>query len=78
MQLCLRPPVEHARGKPCFGKRYGGLAALLALLHRMGVPLTGWLPPCPFHRLTGLNWPGCGTTRMLEALYPETWPRRFP
>ena len=24
-----------------------GLAALLALLHRMGVPLTGWLPPCP-------------------------------
>jgi hypothetical protein len=27
-----------------------------------------WLPPCMFHRFTGLYCPGCGTTRGLHAL----------
>lgn len=27
-----------------------------------------WLPGCPLHAMTGLNCPGCGTTRALHQL----------
>lgn len=28
----------------------------------------GWFPPCPFHFLTGLYCPGCGSLRALHLL----------
>ncbi|MEZ5465932.1 MAG: DUF2752 domain-containing protein [Lysobacteraceae bacterium] len=34
-----------------------------------------WLPGCPFHALTGLYCPGCGTTRALHALLHFDWPK---
>ncbi len=55
----------------------GGTALLLAILHWLGISLTGWLPPCPFHLMTGYNCPGCGTTRMLESLLSGDMARAF-
>jgi hypothetical protein len=33
----------------------------------------GFYPICQFHRLTGLNCPGCGMTRSLYALLHGDW-----
>jgi hypothetical protein len=35
----------------------------------------GFYPVCQFHRLTGLNCPGCGATRALYALLHGNLPR---
>ena len=56
-------------------------AFLLALLVLGGVTLvfffdpalTPFYPQCAFHRLTGLNCPGCGATRALYALLHGRW-----
>lgn len=42
------------------------LAAVLAILCFGFAPAL--LPPCPFHQFTGLDCPGCGSTRALRAL----------
>jgi hypothetical protein len=46
------------------------LAALgiLAVLYFFNPSAYGFYPVCQFHRLTGLNCPGCGATRALYAL----------
>lgn len=45
------------------------IAALLYLrLFNPATPGTNYYPSCPFHTLTGLNCPGCGTLRGLHQL----------
>ena len=47
-----------------------GIAALLFFLN----PATHhFYPVCQFHRLTGLNCPGCGATRSAYALLHGEW-----
>jgi hypothetical protein len=49
------------------------LCVLIALgiafiLYRRDPAIPGFYPPCPFHWLTGLHCPGCGSLRCLHAL----------
>jgi hypothetical protein len=43
-------------------------AAGLVLLYRFDPAQVHFFPPCVFHALTGLQCPGCGTTRALHHL----------
>lgn len=44
------------------------MAAVAAMLYRYPPETNAFYPQCPFHALTGLLCPGCGTTRALAAL----------
>ena len=63
MQLCLRPPVEHARGKPCFGKRYGGAGGPAGIAAPDGRPPDGMAAALPLPSADGPQ-----LSRMLEGL----------
>ena len=47
------------------GVLLGGAAAIL---YRFDPAMVHFYPRCPFHALTGLQCPGCGTTRALHHL----------
>lgn len=50
-----------------------GMAALGIWL--LGPRAPAWYPPCPFHALTGLHCPGCGSSRTVHALFHGEWAR---
>ena len=50
---------------------FSGAGALT--LWRLGPQPPAWLPPCPFHVLTGFLCPGCGSTRALYAIGHGEW-----
>ncbi len=46
------------------------------LVFRLGeenIPVLSLIPGCPFHALTGLYCPGCGSTRSIHALLTGNW-----
>lgn len=40
----------------------------LALLYGFNPNTTVWMPRCPFHEITGLECPGCGTLRAIHEV----------
>jgi len=59
--------------KPGSGKKLTlillGVAALAMVFHWVNPAESALIPPCPFKYVTGLNCPGCGSTRALFHLF---------
>jgi hypothetical protein len=45
-----------------------GTSAALIFLYVLNPSISRYLPPCPFHALTGFYCPGCGSTRAMHQL----------
>lgn len=63
-------PPKISRANQWFGLAVAALVAMggVAVLFFFNPSTHGFYPTCTFHRLTGLNCPGCGMTRALYAL----------
>lgn len=79
-------PSHLGRGQTCFASwsdRLSSLGVLGAVVSAGAYlfvfdPVTsGLFVPCPFHALTGLYCPGCGTTRALHQLVHGNLSRAF-
>lgn len=44
------------------------ISSMAVVLYTFNPANCSWFPPCPLHTLTGLNCPGCGSTRALHQL----------
>jgi hypothetical protein len=65
---------EVERGRVGVDRRIGiaaaalGAAAVLMLVYFVNPAQTTLFPPCPFHMMTGLHCPGCGSLRAIHQL----------
>jgi len=51
-----------------------GACGLLTVLYWWEPTASGFFPPCPFHALTGLHCPGCGSLRAThQLLHGNLW-----
>src|SRR5580704_8338367 len=66
----IPPKISTAPSLKFFAGTVLGFAILcaLAVVFFFNPNANGFYPVCQFHRLTGLNCPGCGATRSLYAL----------
>ena len=64
--LAVRASVPPRRGEALAGAAV--LAGLLVTVRAVDPRLPGHYPSCPFHALTGLHCPGCGSLRALADL----------
>jgi hypothetical protein len=46
----------------------GAIGVTLSFLFVFDPAICGFYPPCPFHKLTGLYCPGCGSLRAIHQL----------
>jgi hypothetical protein len=60
----MRPLVSSARSATLISV----IAIGAAILYRFDPATVHFYPPCIFHAMTGLQCPGCGTTRALHHL----------
>lgn len=62
------PSVEPARHRPVRLVLALGVAVVAAVVWAFDPTSAGFFPRCPMFVMTGLQCPGCGTTRALHAL----------
>lgn len=55
----------------------GAIFAVLLALFILNPADGSFYPPCPFHRLTGLHCPGCGSLRAVHQLVHGNLPAAF-
>lgn len=61
-------PANAANARVAFAVVAAVAAGVAAMVYFFNPSAYGFYPVCQFHRLTGLNCPGCGGTRALYAL----------
>src|SRR5258706_8063077 len=64
----MRSSVSPARSATIISALGASLAAGAVILYRFDPATVHFYPRCVFHALTGLQCPGCGTTRALHHL----------
>jgi hypothetical protein len=64
----MRPSVSSARSATVISVAGVLAVAAAAILYRYDPSTVHFYPRCVFHSLTGLQCPGCGTTRALHHL----------